>query len=261
VTSCYDSYPEFKRVFEAAEWMCERAVLMSEQARGMYSAAIQATIASIEMRERHARMPAALGPYRISRSDYRAMLTVMLDKAIALTGADMGNIQLLNPGLRTLNIEVERGFDRVFLEFFGHVHCGQCACGAAMERMSTVVVEDVTRSPIFRDAPTLEVMLDARARAVQSSPLVSSSGAILGVLSTHYGKPRSPDQTTLRSIEFLKHCVAEFIEICVPLPSVEVHHPSHYSANEGRAEVSTVMAAPSNTAKAQAIANKTSFSE
>lgn len=211
-----DLHPESKHVFDAAMWMCERAVLMSEQARGMYSGAIQATVASMEMRERHT-LPSPLGAYRIAQGDYRAMLNQMLEKAIAVTGADMGNIQLLDPSLQTLHIEVQRGFDRAFLEFFAHVHSGQFACGAATSQMGTVIVEDITRSPLFGDAASLEVMLDASARAVQSTPLIGSSGAILGVLSTHYRKPWSQHRPTVRSIDFVKRCIVDFIEICVPL--------------------------------------------
>jgi hypothetical protein len=150
----HDLHPESERMFESALWMCEKAVLMSEQARAMYWAAIEATISSIEMRQQSTPMPSRLGSYRIAQSDYRATLTGMLDDAIALTGADMGNIQLLDPGLQTLNIEVQHGFGRAFLEFFAHVHSGQFACGEAIKHMSTVVVEDVTLSPIFRDTPS-----------------------------------------------------------------------------------------------------------
>jgi len=218
MTGSPNSHLESKLSFETALWMQERAVRMSTQAGAMYLSAYEAVAEAIEMRTRPRALSSTLaGCYHISQTDYRAMLTRMLSSAIALTSADMGNIQLFDPRSQMLKIEVQSGFDSAFLDFFAHVHTGQFACGAAMKQMSTVVIKDVTRSPIFRDAHSLEVMLDARARAVQSTPLIGRSGAFLGVLSTHWRKPCSLDRATLSRIDFLKQVIADFVQICVPL--------------------------------------------
>lgn len=120
----------------------------------------------------------------------RLMLSTLLDRAVEMTGADMGNIQLFDPKLGALRIAEERGFRASFLEFFDSVHDGHAACGTAMRNRAQVVVEDVTESTIFVGTPALEVLLDSGVRSVQSTPLVGSNGRVLGMISTHWRRPR-----------------------------------------------------------------------
>ena len=69
------------------------------------------------------------------------------------------------------------GFEEPFLEFFENVNVGDSsACALAMHSHQRVVVEDITDSDIFAGEPSLEILLDAGVRAVQSVPLMSSTG-------------------------------------------------------------------------------------
>src|SRR6185312_15674937 len=127
-----------------------------------------------------------------------------LDAAIAITGADKGNIQLLDPKSDVLRIAVQRGFDKPFLDFFSIVHDGEgSSCGAALQSAERVVVEDVTRSEVFVGTPSLPVMLAAGALAVQSTPLRNSNGAVMGMISTHFARPHRPDEQQLRFMDLL----------------------------------------------------------
>ena len=67
----------------------------------------------------------------VQTSDPAALLLEIVDAAIAVTGADMGNIQLLDHASGRLRIVASRGFDRPFLEFFDTVQEGHAACGMA----------------------------------------------------------------------------------------------------------------------------------
>ncbi len=73
-------------------------------------------------------------------------------------------------------------------------------------------MEDVATSPIFAGTPALAAMLDAEARAVQSTPLVSRSGKLLGMFSTHYRTPRCPTERDLRLLDLLARQAADLIE-------------------------------------------------
>src|SRR5262252_398923 len=72
-----------------------------------------------------------------------------------------------------------------------------------MKRARRVIVEDVTQSPIFRGNPALEVILDAGARSVQSTPLTDASGHIMGMLSTHWRHPRRLSESDLSMLDVL----------------------------------------------------------
>jgi hypothetical protein len=143
-------------------------------------------------------------PSFVVGSDRRTALTAAVDAALALGGADMGNVQLWDRRRGVLRIEAQRGFSRPFLDFFAGVHEGQAACGLALRRAARVIVEDVAESPVFRDTPGMDVMLDAGAYAVQSMPLIDSSGRLLGVLSTHWHRRRRPGDKELRLLALLE---------------------------------------------------------
>jgi len=139
-------------------------------------------------------------------------LQLILDAAIEITGADKGNIQLLEVGSGALTIVVQRGFDDRFLTFFAKVHNdGVSASRAALTSRERVVIEDVAQSPIFAGTPALEVMLEAGARACQSTPLISK-GKVLGVLTTHFGRPHRPDDRVLRLVDLLARQAADYLE-------------------------------------------------
>ncbi|HEY1339643.1 MAG TPA: PAS domain S-box protein, partial [Bryobacteraceae bacterium] len=145
----------------------------------------------------------------VQAHDFPHLLEEIVEAGIEITAADMGNIQLLEEGV--LKVVAHRGFDRPFLEFFNRVHSGQAACGSALREGERVIVEDVAASPMF-DAAAREALLAAGVRAVQSTPLVSRSGQVLGMFSTHYRTPRRPGDRELRLLDVLARQAADLIE-------------------------------------------------
>ena len=145
-------------------------------------------------------------------SDPAGLLLEIVDAAIAITAADMGNIQLFDQVSESLRIVASRGFEAPFLEHFNAVHDGQGSCGSAARRGGRAVIGDVTTSPVFAGTPDLAVMLAAGERAVQSTPLVSRSGRLVGMLSTHYRTPRLPVERDLHIVDLLARQAADWIE-------------------------------------------------
>jgi GAF domain-containing protein len=132
-----------------------------------------------------------------------AALEFALDAALSVASADCANIQLIEPGRPGLVLKVQRGFERPFLDYFAYVDDDRSACGVALRERRPVVVVDVTRSPIFAQAPGLAVMLGAGIRSVSSAPIVGSTGELRGVLSVHYRRPYAhldPDLSRLQAL-------------------------------------------------------------
>ena len=164
------------------------------------NAQLQADLAAmIRMQELSTRL--------IQAGAFSELLKEILDASIEITGADLGNIQLLGED-GALKIVAQRGFDARFFEFFHDAHHG----GAALLTRERVVVEDVGSSPIFAGTPVLSAMLDAGARALQSTPLVSRSGRSLGIFSTYYRTCRRPSERDLRLLDLLARQAADLIE-------------------------------------------------
>lgn len=136
---------------------------------------------------------------RFQPHDGRAMVEAALDAAIAATGADMGNVQLTcAEGLRLV---AQRGFAQPFLDFYAVVAKPHCACGAAFSSARRFAVADVRCDPLFAGTEAGQVMVEASAIAVQSTPLVGPHG-VLGMISTHY---TAPHQLTERESDVLDH--------------------------------------------------------
>jgi len=140
-------------------------------------------------------------------------LAEILDAAIDLAGADKGNIQLADPHEGSLRIAAQRGFDDHFLSFFATVKSGEASsCGAALASAERIVVEDVTSSPVFQGDPARDVLLRSGVRAVISTPLTSSTGAVLGMISTHFSEPHRPGHRELSFIDLLARQTADYLE-------------------------------------------------
>ena len=145
-------------------------------------------------------------------SDPTPLLQEIVDAAIEITAADMGNIRLFDPESGTLRIVASRGLGLPFLEFFQTVHAGQGTYGGAVHNGDRVVVEDVTTSPVFAGTPLLDIYLASGIRAVQSTPLIGRSGQLVGVLSTDYRVPRRPADRDLSVLDTLARQAADWIE-------------------------------------------------
>lgn len=146
-----------------------------------------------------------------AHSEIVTLLGDVLDAAIAVTGTDMGTVQLLDPATGDLKIIVQRGFAEPFLDHFNTVLDGMAACGTAMKSGKRVIVENVENNPLF-DEESRKIMRAAGALSVQSTPFITRSGELLGMFSTHYRAPRSFDDRHLRLLDLLAQQAADLIE-------------------------------------------------
>jgi GAF domain-containing protein len=121
-----------------------------------------------------------------------AALATALATAIAVHGADFGNIRLHRAG--ELTIVAQHGFDRAFLDAFRRVLADDdSACGRALRDGRPVEIHDVERDPRF--AGLRAAAAAAGFRAVQSLPLITASGLFVGMLSVHFARPHVPSRS------------------------------------------------------------------
>lgn len=140
------------------------------------------------------------------------LLVEILDATIGITGADKGNIQLLDEEQKVLKIVVSRGFSQSFLEYFALCLAGKGTCGLALENGGRIFIADINTSPFFIGTPHLPVLLAEGVQAVQSTPLKSSSGKILGMVSTHYYNPQNSQLPDFQIMDLLACLTADVIE-------------------------------------------------
>lgn len=153
-----------------------------------------------------------IGSLFLSEGDLRPVLGDIVEAAIAVAGADFGNIQLVNPATGGLEIAAYRNVPEWWVAFWRSVEEGQGSCGTALRQKQRVVIEDVETSSIFAGTPGLAVQLKIGIRSIQSTPLISRSGQLLGMFSTHWKRPGRPDDRTLRLLDLLGRQAADIIE-------------------------------------------------
>jgi PAS domain S-box-containing protein len=146
----------------------------------------------------------------VQAHDISMLLEEILDAAIAITGADMGTVQLFEG--EVLKIRAQRGLEPAFLSFFDASDENQIISAAAVRAGRRVIVPDVAASPTLAGTAAREVMLAAGVRAVQSTPLLSRGGRTLGMFSTQYRAPHEPDARGLRLLDVLARQAADLIE-------------------------------------------------
>lgn len=146
----------------------------------------------------------------LQTDDFSELLGEILGAAIEITGANMGTIQLMEGG--SPKIVSQRGFEPSLLSLLNACPENEKVCGKALERFERVIVEDITHSPVFTATRTRNILLAAGARALQCTPLVSRSGQLLGMFSTHYRAPGRPTEGQLRLLDILARQAADLIE-------------------------------------------------
>jgi GAF domain-containing protein len=134
-----------------------------------------------------------------SCGDAQSLAECLLHNALKLSNARFGNVQLVKWEEGFLEIESQSGFGDEFLKFFERVHfTDSSACARALRDRRSIVVEDVTKDRQFETCS--DILHRANVRAVQSTPMISSSGAFVGVLSTHFPHAHRPTDTEMRGI-------------------------------------------------------------
>ena len=140
-------------------------------------------------------------------------VAAMLETAMWFSGADTGVFHLYDEGSCSLTAAAHRGLDARLVESFAHVRRGDpAACATALATAERVVVEDVSASEIFAGQPSLPLLLDAGVRAVQSTPLVGSTGTVLGTISTFHGRSHHPSERECRLLDVLARQAADYLE-------------------------------------------------
>ena len=128
------------------------------------------------------------------------MLDSALEAALEAAHAPMGNVQLKSDdGLR---IVAQRGVAEPLPDVFNSLS----------DSRARIVVSDIATDPVFAGSAAGRVLAAAGVRAVQSTPLVSVTGIVLGMLSTHYEQPFQPGEAELEAIDLIAERAAYWLD-------------------------------------------------
>ena len=120
---------------------------------------------------------------------------------------------MFHPERGELQLLAHRGFDPSSVAFWQWVRPGAgCICGAALRSGERAIVADVEYCDFMAGTENLAAYREAGMRAMQSTPLVSRTGRLLGMISTHWRNPYQPSERDLRLLDVLARQAADLIE-------------------------------------------------
>jgi GAF domain-containing protein len=109
---------------------------------------------------------------------------------MGVMSSDTASIQSLDHERNNLQLLAWKGFHPQSAAFWEWVYLESAStCGLALFSGCRVVVPDVETCNFMAGTADLEEYRRSNIRAVQSTPLVSRSGQLLGMISTHWHDP------------------------------------------------------------------------
>jgi PAS domain S-box-containing protein len=149
----------------------------------------------------------------IHASDTEVLYENILDAAVAIMRSDFASMQMFYPARGELRLLAYRGFNPTAAAFWEWVRPGsRSTCGAALATGDRSIVPDIELSDSMAGSEDLETYRQTGIRAVQSTPLVSRAGRLLGMISTHWRKRHQSSEGDLRLLDVLARQAADLIE-------------------------------------------------
>jgi PAS domain S-box-containing protein len=145
-----------------------------------------------------------------------ALYEQILDTAVMIMQSDFASIQMLYPERGTVGellLLGYRGFTPEAARFWKWVRPdSESSCGKALRTRQRVIVPDIQHCEFLAGSADQETYLQTGIHAVQTTPLISRSGTLQGMISTHWRVPHEPTADELRSFDVLARQAADLID-------------------------------------------------
>jgi PAS domain S-box-containing protein len=137
----------------------------------------------------------------------------VLDTAMDLMNAEFGTIQRLDPQAYELDMLSYREFTAETISQWDRVDTETASsCGKALQTEERVIIPDVETCEFIEQGEDLEAFTRIGIQSMQSTPLISRSGELLGMISTHWTDPHEPSERDLHLLDVIARQVADLME-------------------------------------------------
>jgi len=148
---------------------------------------------------------------KIHGTELQEVLDNLLQHAMMMCGTKAGTLQLVNETNNTLEFAASFGLSDEFINHFRIVTCDDgSVCGRALKKKETIYIDDLTTDKSF--AKHLNLALQNKIISVQSTPLISGSGKIVGIVSVHFSTRRKKPWNNMHEFESFCTKAADKIE-------------------------------------------------
>ena len=152
----------------------------------------------------------------IFEDNAQAIYEMLLDTALKIMKSEYASLQILENKAGEaigLHLLASRGFGCEAAEFWEWVSVSaSTACGEALRSGRRVIVPDIERCNYMQGTEDLQRFLQIGVHSCQSTPLISHSGKIVGMISTQWRGCHEPSERQLLCFDVLARQAADFIE-------------------------------------------------
>jgi PAS domain S-box-containing protein len=149
----------------------------------------------------------------IREDDGEMLRRRILDAAAAIMHSDCASMQRLDRTRNELQLLASKGFHPDSAATWATIGEGDhSVCAEARRTCQRIFVLDVESPEFGADEVNLAAYRRSGIRSVQSTPLVSRSGDVLGMISTHWRSPHQPSEHDFRLFDVLARQAADLIE-------------------------------------------------
>ena len=137
----------------------------------------------------------------------------IVDAAADIMHSDTASLQMLYPERKELHLLAHHGFTPEAVQDWEWVRAEHATtCGRALDSGARCTISDIEQCDWMADTEDLATSRQTGIRSVQSTPLFSRKGQVLGMISTHWRTPHEAAEDDLRQFDILARLAADLIE-------------------------------------------------
>jgi signal transduction histidine kinase len=153
----------------------------------------------------------------IREDNTQILFEKIMDAATQVMHSEYASMQMLHSDPvkgDKLQLLAYRGFNPYAVKFWEWVYAEDAGstCGQALRTGQRVIVANVKDSDFMQGTEDLATYLQTGINAVQTTPLYSRGGRLLGMISTHWSKPYEPSERELRLLDVVARQASDLIE-------------------------------------------------
>jgi len=194
-------------------WRISAALTAYAKRRAETAEALRVSRQELETELADTRRLQLLSAELIVGKNFERLYESILDAAVPIMRADFASMQMLYPERGELRLLAYRGFNPKAARFWEWVRPDSTStCSIALTNRARFILPDVEQYAPFQGTADLKMYRDTGIRGMQSTPLVSRAGEVVGMISTHWRLPHQPLERELRLFDILARQAADLIE-------------------------------------------------
>lgn len=208
------------RLYEDAVLKLQQTAAEKEQAHQElqeFAAALRANQEQLAKELEATRELQSASTLLVKRGNSLVVYQRIVDAAVAIMRSDFASLQMFHPERGSggeLHLMAHHGFTAESAGFWEWVRpASKCACGLALQSGKRAIVEDVETCDFTGGEDDLKAYRELGIRTIQSTPLLSRDGRLLGMISTHWRAPCVPSEADLRVFDVLARQAADLLEL------------------------------------------------